>query len=121
MTYDMVHLADNEWSNTIMREVAQEWFKAHPDCQFVEVREHAGWWLGFARTPFPGSVGIECIGSANDMAQFRHDRPRPARYSGNCFFRPMIRHDLREVTSLEDYKPLVPQMSPIGDKLEATV
>jgi hypothetical protein len=99
-TYDTVCLAENEWGNTVMREVAEEWFAAHPACQFVEVREHAGWWLGYHRS-------LEVIGTANDGAVMRKDRPRPQASSGVCHRRPVIRPDLREVVTLEAYKPIV--------------
>jgi hypothetical protein len=104
-TYDQIQLADNEWGNQIMREVAEQWFARHPDCAFLEVREHAGWWLAFARTPYPGSTGHECIGSANDMACFRPDRPRPTVQSGQRRRREVIRPDLKEVSSLAQLQP----------------
>lgn len=74
-TYDIIHLAENEWSNIIMREVAAEWFKDHPDCEFVQVWEHGGWWLAFHRS-------METVGTANGSAVMRADRPRPTDYSG---------------------------------------
>ena len=43
--YDMIYLANNEWGNELMYQVAQAWFKEFPDCQFVQVYEHAGWHL----------------------------------------------------------------------------
>lgn len=98
-TYDMVQLADNEWGNTIMEEVAEEWFKEHLNCQFVEVREHAGWFLGYHRDT------MEVIATANDMAVMRQDRPRPSEFSGLCHRRPVIRPDIREVTTLKQYQP----------------
>lgn len=59
--YDIVHLADDEWGNAKMLEVADEYFRDHPDCQFVLVYEHAGWSLGFCRD-------LSVWSSANDMA-----------------------------------------------------
>ena len=103
-TYDIVSLADNEWGNQIMREVAQEWFARHPHCEFVEVREHAGWWLGYHRSG-------EIIGTANDGAVMRKDRPRPERWSGVGEVRPVIRPDLKEVSTLAQYEPLVPALA----------
>ena len=73
-TYDMIFLADNEWGNQIMREVAEQWFKSHPDCDFVQVYEHAGWALAWHRS-------MECVASANESAAFRPDRPRPTSFS----------------------------------------
>jgi hypothetical protein len=93
--YDVICLADNEWGNQIMREVAEQFFRDNPDCNFVEVREHAGWWLGFHRS-------MEVIGTANDLAVLRPDRPRP-----DCLRdwvrRPVLRPDLREVDTLAAY------------------
>jgi len=76
--YDMVHLANNEWGNATMRAVATEWFTQHPACNFVMVYEHAGWWLAYNRT------GLEIVGTANDLAVMRPDRPQPTHYSGVC-------------------------------------
>ena len=69
--YDLIFLADNEWGNETMWAVAQEHFAANPDCQFVEVSEHAGWWLCFRRD---GSVW----NTANDMAVLSHPLPVPS-------------------------------------------
>ena len=97
-TYDMIFLADNEWGNTIMREVAEEWFNLHSDCNFVYVYEHAGWSLMFHRKD------LECVGSANDLAVFREDRPRPTGGSGHSIRRQVLRPDLREVDTLTLYQ-----------------
>jgi hypothetical protein len=97
-TYDMVFLADNEWGNQIMREVASEWFSLHPGCNFVYVYEHAGWSLTFHR-----DNNLECVGSANDMAVFRKDRPRPTGGSGFTHRRKALRPDIQEVTTLQQY------------------
>lgn len=110
-TTDHIQLAENEWGNTIMREVADEWFAAHPDCQFVEVREHAGWWLGYHRSG-------EVIGTANDMAVMRKDRPRPDTYAGRWHRREVIRPDLTEVSTLAQYAPIVPALaSQVGQEV----
>jgi hypothetical protein len=98
--YDVISLADNEWGNEIMREVANEWFASHPDCAFVEVREHAGWWLGYYRSG-------ECVGTANDCAVLRPDRPCPAHGPRSWNNREVIRPYLREVSSLSQYSELV--------------
>jgi hypothetical protein len=102
-TYDMIYLADNEWGNTIMSEIADEWFAAHPDCNFVYVYEHAGWSLMFHRSK-------ECVGSANDLAVFRPDRPRPTAGSGICVRREVLRPDLNELDTLALYQCLQPQL-----------
>ena len=97
-SYDVIHLADNEWGNQIMREVAEEWFRDHPECQFVEVREHAGWWLGYHRE------NLEVIGTANDMAVMRPDRPRPQHFSGESHRREVRPgFEKMEVESLAEY------------------
>lgn len=70
--YDMIHLADNEWGNELMQQIAMEHFSQHPDCQFVEVREHAGWFLCWRRD-------MSCWGTANDMARLRQPLPIPVR------------------------------------------
>ena len=75
--YDMVYLADDEWGNETMKAVAGEWFTQHPACNFVMVYEHAGWWLAYHRSD------LECVGTANDLAVMRADRPQPTHYSGN--------------------------------------
>ena len=82
-----------------MQEVAEEWFREHPLCDFITVHEHAGWSLSFARE------SVECVGSANGEAQFRPDRPLPTAAHGRNlpYRRPVRRPDLREVTSLADY------------------
>jgi len=75
-TYDLVFLADDEWNNDTMEAVAFEWFQKNPDCNFVMVYEHAGWYLTFHRGD------MEVVHTANDMAIMRQDRPRPTDYSG---------------------------------------
>jgi len=72
--YDIVHLGDNEWGNELMKKVAMDWFTEHPDCQYVEVYEHAGWFLGYRRD---GSIWS----TANDTAVMDKG-PRPKQYSG---------------------------------------
>ena len=69
--YVTIHLADDEWGNEKMRQVADGYFQQHPDCQFVHVCEHAGWHLGFRRD---GSIWT----TANDMADMRDCYPQPA-------------------------------------------
>lgn len=57
-------LARDEWGNEVMQKVASERLAADPTIDAVEVREHAGWYLTFAR---PGHI----VGTANDMANLR--------------------------------------------------
>lgn len=68
--YFLIHLADDEWGNEKMQEVAAEFFAAHPAAQFVEVHEHAGWYLGFRR-----DLTVWC--TANDGATLTHPEPQP--------------------------------------------
>jgi len=75
-TYDVIYLARNEWGNEMMRLVAERWFRDNPECEFVLVHEHAGWYLGFRRD---GSVWA----TANDQAVLRVLMPQPrGGYSG---------------------------------------
>lgn len=68
--YALIHLADDEWGNETMWRVAKEFFDAHPECEFVEVSEHAGWYLGYRRDGSTWST-------ANDMAVLQQPRPYP--------------------------------------------
>ncbi len=79
-SYAIIHLADDEWGNEIMSAVAQEYFRANPDEDFVEVYEHAGWFLGFRRD---GS----CWNTANDMAILNVPYPQPTGPSGKVIRR----------------------------------
>lgn len=94
-TWDYVRLADNEWGNFLMGEVASEWFHDHPDCKFVHIYEHGGWFLTYHRS---GSI----VGTANDLAVMDPNRPRSTGYSGLEYRRP-VRSTAREVTSLIEY------------------
>lgn len=60
--YCQIHLDWDEWGNELMEQVAMEYFRAEPSCQFVLVHEHAGWCLGWRRD---GSIW----GTANDSAR----------------------------------------------------
>ena len=73
-TYIEIRLADSEWGNETMRKVAEEYFAAHPEIQFVEVYEHGGWYLGFRRD---GTIWA----TANTEAR-RDGGPRPKLHSG---------------------------------------
>lgn len=65
----VVHLAQGEWGNSLMREVAVELInQQYNDFYVVEVRDNGGWWLQYAK--FHGQ--ILCVGSANDSAHFTH-------------------------------------------------
>jgi hypothetical protein len=67
-THQTIHLAEDEWGNTLMQEIAEsaiaEW--RGPGELVVEVYEHAGWFLTFARI----NGRIACVSSANDCARF---------------------------------------------------
>jgi hypothetical protein len=68
----LIHLADNEWGNETMRDVARQYFDEQPECNFVEVYEHGGWYLGFRRDD-----STWC--TANDMAVLNKPKPRPTK------------------------------------------
>ena len=68
--YAIIHLDAHEWNNDTMWRVASEYFELHPECQFVEVYEHAGWHLGFRRDRSLWST-------ANDTARLSVPRPQP--------------------------------------------
>ena len=106
----LIHLADNEWGNEIMREVADEWFAAHPECMFAWVYEHAGWSLTFHRTG-------EVVGTANDMAVLRKDRPQSREPISAWCRREVTRPDIREVSTLKQYAK--PVMVPVEQPMEA--
>ena len=55
----LVYLAEDEWGNRKMDEVARETFAQYPDAECVEVREHAGWYLTYNRK-------MQIVGTAND-------------------------------------------------------
>ena len=61
-----VHLADNEWGNELMGQVADELLAIHKDVEnlVVHVYEHAGWFLQFAMLDGEKIV----VGTANDAA-----------------------------------------------------
>jgi len=67
-THQMIHMTDDEWGNELMLELATEAIQAFtgPGELVVEVHEHGGWFLTFARI----NGKIECVSSANDCAQF---------------------------------------------------
>jgi hypothetical protein len=100
--FDQICLADNEWGSPLMRQVAEEWFKTHPLCNFVSIYEHAGWALAFYRHK---SGEARCCASANTDAKFPANTPRATHFSGVCHRRPVLRPDLKEVEDLLDYKP----------------
>jgi len=64
-----INLADDEWGNELMGQVAREYANQHRDYWplAVEVYEHAGWFLSYLF----GAPGIEdgaICGTANDAA-----------------------------------------------------
>lgn len=69
-------LADNEWGNRIMQDVADRYLR-DPDNLgetplVVRVVEHGGWSLSFALV----NNKIEVVGSANDRAEFGGEKGR---------------------------------------------
>jgi hypothetical protein len=68
-----IFLADGEYGNEKMKQVASEAFAKRPEEQgkvlVVEVHEHAGWYLTYLRD---GTI----VGTANDMASFSDEAKR---------------------------------------------
>lgn len=67
-----IYLADNEWGNELMQEVAKEAFSTHEGQLspfVVDVREHAGWFLQYTLI----DKKMVVVGTANDMANFGVD------------------------------------------------
>ena len=71
--YVNIQLADDEWGTPLMEKVAEEFFAEHQDVEFVHVREHAGWALGFRRD---GSIWS----TANDEAALSTPLPQPTNF-----------------------------------------
>ena len=65
-TLKLLHviMADDEWGNRLMDEIARDLFATRPDAEEVEIQEHAGWFLRYARI----NGEIHTIGSANGSA-----------------------------------------------------
>lgn len=84
--YDTVYLADDEWGNLAMDKVAAEWFREFPTCQFVEVYEHAGWYLGYRNDGENGGRG-SCWTTANDQARLPKPQPQPVKGFSGYYFR----------------------------------
>ena len=55
----MVFLADDEWGNQKMDEIAREYLDRYPLAECVQVNEHAGWYLTYQRD-------MKIVGTAND-------------------------------------------------------
>jgi hypothetical protein len=68
--YAEIKMGDNEWGNELMYQIAREYFEQNPDADFVEVREHAGWFLGFRRD-------LSVWSTANDSARLQKPFPQP--------------------------------------------
>ncbi len=76
--YDCICLAPSEYGSELMRLIASHWFTSHPACNFVEVHEHGGWYLGFRRD-------LSIWATANDCAALNGEFPRE--FSGLCYHR----------------------------------
>lgn len=67
-THQLIFMADDEWGNRLMQQIAEtaiaEW--RGPGELVVEVWEHGGWHLTFARI----NGRIDCVSSANESARF---------------------------------------------------
>lgn len=88
-----ISLADNEWGNELMRNIAMDALMAHdePMQMVVEVHEHAGWYITYALD----LEGVVAIGSANDMAQPTYRARKVAeRFKGATWvYLPSIRRE----------------------------
>lgn len=78
--YVEIKMGDGEWGNEKMYEIAKEYFENHPDVDFVEVREHAGWFLGFRRD-------LTVWSTANDSARLQKQFPQPCGRLLDCIRR----------------------------------
>jgi hypothetical protein len=67
-----------------MEHLAQHHFAQHPDCQFAEVYEHGGWFLGYRRD-------LTIFSTANDRAILSVPQPQPTAHSGNTYQYPEIK------------------------------
>lgn len=63
-----VKMGDKEWGIANMIKIADEQLNLHRDTPYlvVEVIEHAGWWLQFAKINSRTTI----VGSANDAADY---------------------------------------------------
>jgi hypothetical protein len=66
----VVHLADNEWGNALMDQMARRIAENYRDCWplIVRVNEHAGWFLSYLFGA-PGIRDGAICGTANDGAR----------------------------------------------------
>ena len=63
-----VHLADDEFGNALMEQIARALIDANPDKNLlVTVYEHAGWFLQYVKHP-RDLTRLLIVGTANDMA-----------------------------------------------------
>jgi hypothetical protein len=58
----MVLLADDEWGNRKMDDIASWYLERHPQAECVQVHEHAGWYLTYNRK-------MQIVGTANDACE----------------------------------------------------
>jgi hypothetical protein len=74
-----IHLADKEFGNDIMWQIAEREFAKHKDLPllFIMVIEHGGWWLQYAKD---GTI----VGTANDCAVLSEKARRYKADSHNC-------------------------------------
>lgn len=74
-SYDVVRCSHRQWELAMMRALARLHFDVHPECNFVRVQEHAGWFLGWTRD---GQIWS----TANGHAYIDPSVPRPTNWSG---------------------------------------
>jgi hypothetical protein len=84
-----VFLADNEYGNELMTQIAKDTFNQFPNDPnlVVYVVEHAGWFLAFNRD-------LNIVGTANDSAILSHEAKRFLnKLQGNPNYLPEIRRN----------------------------
>jgi len=63
-----IHLANNEWGNEVMRQIADQYAGQHAERPLIVfVYEHAGWHLSYLYGA-PGIADGTICGTANDAA-----------------------------------------------------
>ena len=111
----IVHLAMDEWGNRKMLEVARETFEDFPEADFVEVSEHAGWFLQWNRDEV-------CVGTANDMAELSDESHEWGKQFGGVDLIAAIRRDTGSWIDYVGHRPNLPlgefRRPLVADRLE---
>jgi hypothetical protein len=111
----IVQLARDEWGNQKMREVARETFEDFPEADFVEVSEHAGWFLQWNRAEV-------CVGTANDAAQLSNESHEWAKQFDGIDLIAVVRRDTGSWIDYVGHRPNLPlgefRRPLVADRLE---